>query len=57
MHRDTRQSCYDRPISDLTAQFGTDVQQGLTLPEAAQRLRQYGPNSCAKPRSSPRSRS
>src|SRR5882724_4244592 len=48
MHRDTRQSWYDRPISDLTAQFGTDVQQGLTLHEAAQRLQQCGPNELRK---------
>jgi Ca2+-transporting ATPase len=45
MHRNTRESWYDQPISTLTAQLQTDVQQGLTPTEAAQRLQQDGPNA------------
>jgi Ca2+-transporting ATPase len=48
MRRDTRESWHDQPISDFTAQFGTDVQQGLTPQEAAQRLQQFGPNELRK---------
>ena len=44
MPHETRESWHTRPIANLTAQFGTDVQQGLTCQEAAQRLQQGGPN-------------
>ena len=40
-----RESWHTRPIADLTTPFGTDVQQGLTASEAAQRLQQDGPNA------------
>src|SRR6266446_1163612 len=45
MHRNTRESWHDQPISTLTAQLHTDVQHGLTPAEAAQRLQQDGPNA------------
>src|SRR4029450_9960995 len=45
MDHDTRESWHDQPIPILTAQFRTDVQQGLTPSEAAQRLQQCGPNA------------
>ncbi len=45
MHRDPRQSWHEQPIPALTAQFRTDVQHGLTPPEAAQRLQQCGLNA------------
>ena len=48
MPHDTRESWHTRPIANLTAQFGTDVQQGLTCQEAAQRLQQGGPNELRK---------
>ena len=48
MPHDTRASWQDRPIPALTAQFRTDVQQGLTSSEAAQRLQHYGPNELRK---------
>jgi P-type Ca2+ transporter type 2C len=48
MHPDTRESWHTRPIADLAAQFGTNVQQGLTFQEAAQRLQQDGPNELRK---------
>src|SRR4029450_14162160 len=48
MHPDTRERWHTRPIADLTAQFGTNVQQGLTFQEAAQRLQQDGPNELRK---------
>src|SRR5215831_11065718 len=48
MHCDTRENWHTRPIANLTAQFGTNVQQGLTLQEAAQRLQQGGPNEIRK---------
>src|SRR5215813_5987085 len=44
MDHDTRESWHDQSIPILTAQFRTDVQQGLTPSEAAQRLQQFGPN-------------
>src|SRR6266567_189751 len=44
MPHETSESWYTRPIANLTAQFGTDVQQGLTCQEAAQYLQQGGPN-------------
>ena len=45
MHRNTRESWHDQPISTLTAQLHTDVQHGLAPTEAAQRLQQDGPNA------------
>src|SRR5215475_9762613 len=48
MHHDTRESWHTRPIADLTAQLDTNVQQGLTFQEAAQRLQQDGPNELRK---------
>src|SRR5438093_2752900 len=45
MHRNTRESWHDQPISSLTAQLHTDVQHGLAPTEAAQRLQQDGPNA------------
>ncbi len=45
MHRNTRESWHDQPISTLAAQLQTDVQHGLTPAEAAQRLQQDGPNA------------
>ena len=48
MHPDTRESWHTRPIADLTAQFDTHVQHGLTCQEAAQRLQQDGPNELRK---------
>ena len=48
MPHETRESWHTRPIANLTAQFGTDVQQGLTCQEAAQRLQQGGPNEIRK---------
>src|SRR5713101_1847913 len=44
MHRDARQGWHNKSIAALTAQLGTDVQQGLTPPAAAQRLQQWGRN-------------
>src|SRR5215471_17999361 len=44
MHRDAREGWHTMSIAALTAQFGTDVQQGLTPPEVAQRLQQWGCN-------------
>jgi len=48
MHRDPREIWHDQPLPALTAQFRTDVQQGLTPPEAVQRLQQFGPNELRK---------
>jgi Ca2+-transporting ATPase len=45
MDHETRASWHDQPIPVLTAQFRTDVQQGLAPSEAAQRLQQCGPNA------------
>src|SRR5262245_45712519 len=44
MDPETRERWHDQPIPVLAAQFRTDVQQGLTPAEAAQRLHQWGPN-------------
>src|SRR5215510_6666561 len=44
MDHNTRASWHDQSIPTLTAQFRTDVQQGLTSSEAAQRLQHDGPN-------------
>jgi hypothetical protein len=46
MHRNTRASWHDQPISILTAQLQTDVQHGLTPAEAAQRLHTTWKVSC-----------
>jgi len=48
MPHETSESWHTRPIANLAAQFGTDVQQGLTGQEAAQRLQQGGPNEIRK---------
>ena len=48
MDHDTRASWHDQPIPALTAQFRTDVQDGLTSSEAAQRLQHDGPNELRK---------
>jgi Ca2+-transporting ATPase len=48
MDHDTRESWHDQPIPVLAAQFRTDVQQGLTPSEVAQRLQQFGPNELRK---------
>src|SRR5499426_509618 len=45
MDHKTRESWHDQPIPVLAAQFRTDVQQGLTPSEVAQRLQQCGPNA------------
>src|SRR5215510_13274120 len=50
MDHDIRESWHDQPIPILTAQFRTDIQQGLTPSEAAQRLQHYGPNELRKPK-------
>jgi Ca2+-transporting ATPase len=44
MEHETRASWHDQPLTTLTAQLRTDVQQGLTPSEAAQRLQQCGAN-------------
>src|SRR5262245_49724140 len=48
MDHDTRASWHDQSIPARTTQFRTDVQQGLTPSEAAQRLQQFGPNELRK---------
>ena len=48
MPHDPRASWHDQPIPALTAQFRTDVQQGLTSSEAAQRLQHDGLNELRK---------
>src|SRR5215813_3999068 len=48
MDHDTRESWHDQSIPILAAQFRTDVQQGLTPSEVAQRLQQFGPNELRK---------
>jgi Ca2+-transporting ATPase len=44
MPRDDRASWHDRPLSDLTAQFATDVRRGLLPQEVAARRQQWGRN-------------
>jgi Ca2+-transporting ATPase len=44
MQRDAREGWHDKSIAALTAQLGTDVQQGLAPHEATQRLHQWGRN-------------
>jgi Ca2+-transporting ATPase len=48
MPHDPRTSWHDQSIPALTAQFHTDVQQGLTSAEAAQRLQHDGRNELRK---------
>ncbi|MBM3223606.1 MAG: hypothetical protein FJZ47_07380 [Candidatus Tectomicrobia bacterium] len=45
MPGDTRERWHDRPSAALTTQLHTEVQQGLSPGEAAQRLQQQGPNA------------
>lgn len=54
MPHDTREPWHDQPIPALATQFSTDVQRGLTLPEAAQRLPAYSEYMEEVPRFVPR---
>src|ERR1700740_1397854 len=44
MQCDARGGWHDTPVAALTAQLNADMHQGLTPPEAAQRLQQWGRN-------------